>query len=61
MRVYPDQLSRHLNQLFPCYLIFGDDPWLIETTKDQIRQFAKRQGFDEKSNSFKRRALIGTT
>jgi len=48
MRVYPDQLSRHLNQLFPCYLIFGDDPWLIETTKDQIRQFAKRQGFDEK-------------
>ncbi|MGI2080015.1 DNA polymerase III subunit delta [Shewanella putrefaciens] len=48
MRVYPDQLSRHLNQLLPCYLIFGDDPWLIETTKDQIRQLAKRQGFDEK-------------
>ncbi|WP_198780787.1 DNA polymerase III subunit delta [Shewanella putrefaciens] len=48
MRVYPDQLARHLNQLLPCYLIFGDDPWLIETTKDQIRQFAKRQGFDER-------------
>lgn len=48
MRVYPDQLARHLNQLLPCYLIFGDDPWLIETTKDQIRQIAKRHGFNER-------------
>lgn len=48
MRVYPNQLARHLNQLLPCYLIFGDDPWLIETTKDQIRHFAKQQGFDER-------------
>uniref|UniRef100_Q0HXU6 DNA polymerase III subunit delta n=1 Tax=Shewanella sp. (strain MR-7) TaxID=60481 RepID=Q0HXU6_SHESR len=48
MRVYPDQLSRHLNPLHACYLIFGDDPWLLETSKDQIRQAAKRQGFEER-------------
>ncbi|QYJ79646.1 DNA polymerase III subunit delta [Shewanella acanthi] len=48
MRVYPDRLNDNLKQLLPCYLIFGDDPWLLETTKDHIRQFAKRQGFDER-------------
>lgn len=48
MRVYPDQLTRHLNQLYPCYMIFGDDPWLVETSKQAIRHYAKHQGFDER-------------
>jgi len=48
MRVYPEQLTRHLSPLHPCYLIFGDDPWLVETTKDHIRLAAKRQGFAER-------------
>ncbi|NMH67147.1 DNA polymerase III subunit delta [Shewanella salipaludis] len=48
MRVYPEQLARQLNPLTPCYLIFGDDPWLVETSKAQICAAAKQQGFEEK-------------
>lgn len=48
MRVYPDQLPRHLKPLQQCYLIFGDDPWLCETSRTQIYAQAKRDGFEEK-------------
>lgn len=48
MRVYPDQLSRHLKPLQQCYLVFGDDPWLCETSRSQIYAQAKKEGFEEK-------------
>ncbi len=48
MRVYPDQLAKQVAPLKPCYLIFGDDPWLCETTKATIYAQAKAEGFEEK-------------
>lgn len=48
MRVYPDQLTKHLSPLSQAYLIFGDDPWLSDTCKSQILQQARRQGFEER-------------
>ncbi|WP_119969066.1 DNA polymerase III subunit delta [Shewanella japonica] len=47
MRVYPDQISQHLKNPQGCYLLFGDDPWLIENCKGQILAAAKKHGFDE--------------
>ncbi|WP_394204625.1 DNA polymerase III subunit delta [Shewanella waksmanii] len=47
MRVYPDQLTKHLNQLKPVYLIFGDDPWLTDQCRRQILDTARHQGFEE--------------
>ncbi|MBV7315879.1 DNA polymerase III subunit delta [Shewanella sp. NIFS-20-20] len=47
MRVYPEQLAGQLSPLASCYLIFGDDPWLIGQCRQQILQAAKAQGFDE--------------
>ncbi|WP_065188151.1 DNA polymerase III subunit delta [Shewanella woodyi] len=48
MRVYPDQLSRQLKPLQQCYLVFGDDPWLCETSRELIFTQAKKEGFEEK-------------
>ncbi|WP_299788745.1 DNA polymerase III subunit delta [uncultured Shewanella sp.] len=63
MRVYPDQLKRHLKPLQQCYLIFGDDPWLCETSRSQIYAQAKNEGFEEKiqltqENSFNWNELV---
>lgn len=48
MRVYPDQLQRQLTTLKPCYLLFGDDPWLLTAAKGQLIAAAKAQGFEER-------------
>ncbi|MCG9697416.1 DNA polymerase III subunit delta [Shewanella sp. Isolate11] len=48
MRVYPDQLTKQASPLKPCYMVFGDDPWLCETAKATIYAQAKAQGFEEK-------------
>jgi DNA polymerase III subunit delta len=48
MRVYPDQLLRHLKPLAQTYLIFGDDPYLVESCRAQVLAEAKRQGFEER-------------
>ncbi len=48
MRVYPDQLTKQIAPLKPCYLVFGDDPWLCETTKATIYAQAKAEGFEER-------------
>ncbi len=48
MRVYPDQLSKQLSPLKQCYLIFGDDPWLCETSRSLLYAQAKKEGFEEK-------------
>ncbi|MCL1079557.1 DNA polymerase III subunit delta [Parashewanella spongiae] len=48
MRVYPDQIARNLGQLKQVYILFGDDPWLIDNCKQQIVAAARQQGFDER-------------
>jgi DNA polymerase-3 subunit delta len=48
MRVYPDKLSQHLSKLPACFLLFGDDPWLVDNAKRQILKAAKKQGFEER-------------
>ena len=48
MRVYPDQIKQHLQKIPSCFLLFGDDPWLIDNSKTQILAAAKKQGFDER-------------
>ncbi|MGZ9899238.1 DNA polymerase III subunit delta [Shewanella gaetbuli] len=48
MRVYPDQLKKHLQPLPQICLLFGDDLWLVENSKQQLITAAKKQGFDER-------------
>ncbi len=48
MRVYPDQLHRQLSPLKSCYLLLGDDPYLLDSSKRQILAAARSQGFEER-------------
>mgnify|MGYP001375894753 CR=1 FL=1 len=50
MLVRAEQLEQHLSSeaLKPCYLVFGDDPFLRQQQLDYIRKYAKQQGFAER-------------
>ena len=49
MRLRPEQLAQHLRQaLGSLYLLFGDEPLLIQEAADSIRARAREQGFDER-------------
>ncbi|QBQ53332.1 DNA polymerase III subunit delta [Nitrosococcus wardiae] len=49
MRVKLEQLAVHLErELAPVYLLFGDEPLLIEESADLIRSQARSQGFNER-------------
>ncbi|MBR9729443.1 DNA polymerase III subunit delta [Shewanella intestini] len=48
MRVYPDQLKLQLSPLPNIVLIFGDDPWLVDNSKQQVLNAARKQGFEER-------------
>lgn len=48
MRIFPDQLGIQLKNIKPCYLLFGDDPWLVEDCKNQIVSACKNKGYEEK-------------
>ena len=48
MKVKPEQLSRHLQQLAPVYLVFGEEPLLVQEACDAIRTAARAQGFNER-------------
>ncbi len=48
MKLFPDQLFKHLTPVRPCYLLLGDDPWLIDNSKQQILKAAREQGFEER-------------
>ncbi|RTE87452.1 MULTISPECIES: DNA polymerase III subunit delta [Gammaproteobacteria] len=51
MQLRADQLQSHLNtSLAPVYLIFGDDPFLLQKHIAQIRQAALQQGFEERTS-----------
>jgi DNA polymerase III subunit delta len=44
---YPQVVGHLKNQLLPMYLITGNEPLLIEETRDALRQKAKQMGFIE--------------
>ncbi|ADE13723.1 DNA polymerase III, delta subunit [Nitrosococcus halophilus Nc 4] len=49
MRVKLEQLAAHLERkIAPIYLLFGDEPLLIEEAADLIRAQARSQGFNER-------------
>lgn len=49
MRIYADKLSEHLSrQLHGVYLLFGNEPLLLQESREAIQQAAKNQGFDER-------------
>ncbi|MGC9401600.1 DNA polymerase III subunit delta [Vibrio genomosp. F10 str. 9ZC157] len=49
MRIYADKLSDQLNrQRHPVYLLFGNEPLLIQESHQAIRAKAQTEGFDER-------------
>ncbi|WP_114766448.1 DNA polymerase III subunit delta [Vibrio rhodolitus] len=49
MRIFADRLADQLSkQLHPIYLLFGNEPLLLQESRQAIQQSAKQQGFDEK-------------
>ncbi|MFP3029588.1 MAG: DNA polymerase III subunit delta [Arsenophonus sp.] len=49
IRIYPEQLISQLAyKLQPCYMIFGNDPLLLQKSMDKICQIAKQKGFSER-------------
>lgn len=48
MRSYANQLASHLNKaLHPFYMVFGEEPFQMAQCVYEIKQAAKKQGFDE--------------
>ena len=48
MQVYPDKLAAQLGSLAAVYLIAGDEPLLVNESRDQVRNAAIAQGYDER-------------
>ncbi len=49
MRVYADKLAEHLaKHIKPIYLIFGNEPLLIQESRQAIQKQALQYGFEEK-------------
>ncbi|MDP2963645.1 MAG: DNA polymerase III subunit delta [Sulfurimicrobium sp.] len=49
MRIKPEQLDQHLQKgLQPLYLLFGDEPLLIQEAADTIRRSARLEGCGER-------------
>ncbi|GAB7194419.1 hypothetical protein OS11_06900 [Dickeya oryzae] len=48
IRLYPEQLTAQLHEgLRGCYLLFGNEPLLLQESQDQIRAVARQQDFLE--------------
>lgn len=48
IRLYPEQLGAHLqDNLRTCYLLFGNDPLLLQESQDTVRRQAESAGFTE--------------
>ncbi|MCA7011520.1 DNA polymerase III subunit delta [Dickeya dadantii] len=48
IRIYPEQLTAQLHEgLRGCYLLFGNEPLLLQESQDQIRTIARQQDFLE--------------
>jgi len=49
VRLRPEQLDSHLRQgLAPLYLVYGDEPLLIQETADAVRAAARQRGYGER-------------
>lgn len=49
MQLKPEQLAQHLNKgLAPIYLLYGDEPLLVQEAADAIRAAARAQGYSER-------------
>lgn len=49
MNLRPEQLGAHLNKaLAPVYLVFGDEPLLVQEACDAVRAAARVRGHDER-------------
>lgn len=49
MQLKPEQLTHHLKQgLAPIYLIYGDEPLLVQEAADAVRASARAQGYSER-------------
>ncbi|HAS64126.1 MAG TPA: DNA polymerase III subunit delta [Vibrio sp.] len=49
MRIFADRLADQLSkQLHPIYLLFGNEPLLLQESRQAIAQTAKQQGFEER-------------
>ncbi|AWB68289.1 DNA polymerase III subunit delta [Saccharobesus litoralis] len=49
MRIYPNQLERHIQQPLPnVIMVFGDEPYQVQQALDTLRQVAKQQGCEER-------------
>jgi DNA polymerase III subunit delta len=48
MQIYSNQLAKHLDQLMPCYLVFGDEPLQKQEAIAEIRQAGVKAGFNER-------------
>jgi DNA polymerase-3 subunit delta len=47
MQIYANQLDSHLKRgLAPVYLLYGEEPLLVEECRDRIRDAARAAGFD---------------
>jgi DNA polymerase III subunit delta len=50
MRIYADKLDDHLSRsLMQVYLLFGNEPLLIDESRRSIDSAARKQGFEERS------------
>ena len=53
MRIYSDRLSEQLQRLHPqqqffnCYLLFGNEPLLLQESRHMIKLMSKEHGFNE--------------
>lgn len=45
IHIYPEELALDSNKLQACYLIFGNDYFLLEESRNKICQIAKQQNF----------------
>ncbi len=49
MKIRPEQINDQLRKgLAPVYMVFGDEPLLVQETCDAVRSAARRQGYDER-------------
>ncbi len=49
MKIRAEQISEHLRKgLAPMYMVYGDEPLLVQETCDAVRAAARGQGYDER-------------
>jgi len=49
MKIRPEQLNDHLRKgMAPIYVVFGDEPLLVQEACDAVRAAARGQGYDER-------------